>query len=142
MWGGGGQASTVKNLIIQEFDFYLTFIFYKLQRERKQKKLYSEDWALGDEEIEGRRGFSLQEKLEDPKFVTHSLVKEMHGTELNVAYFQRYGFSTPLLFKEKTGLGLYVEFLLVGLLNGFLFRSSRADVELFDKRRADVRGVA
>ncbi|KAJ8954239.1 hypothetical protein NQ318_005835 [Aromia moschata] len=30
----------------------------------------------------------------------------MHGNELNVAYFQRHGFNTPLLFKEKTGLGL------------------------------------
>ncbi|KAJ8968905.1 hypothetical protein NQ314_002046 [Rhamnusium bicolor] len=32
----------------------------------------------------------------------------MHGNELNVAYFQRHGFNTPLLFKEKTGLGLRV----------------------------------
>ncbi|GJQ78058.1 hypothetical protein Trydic_g2401 [Trypoxylus dichotomus] len=36
------------------------------------------------------------------------MVKEMHSTELNVAYFQRNGFNTPLLFKEKTGLGLRV----------------------------------
>lgn len=76
-----------------------------MQRERKQKKLYSEDWALGDEEIEGRRTFSIQEKLEESEFASHNLVKEMHGSELNVAYFQRYGFNTPLLFKEKTGLG-------------------------------------
>nr|CAH7745842.1 unnamed protein product [Callosobruchus chinensis] len=77
-------------------------------RERKQKKLYSEDWALGDEEIEGRRTFNLQEKLEDPAFGCQNIVKEMHGSELTVAYFQRYGFNTPLLFKEKTGLGLRV----------------------------------
>ncbi|XP_068900061.1 jmjC domain-containing histone demethylation protein 1 isoform X4 [Tenebrio molitor] len=32
----------------------------------------------------------------------------MHGNELNVAYFQKHGFNTPLLFKEKTGLGLRV----------------------------------
>ncbi|XP_050499642.1 jmjC domain-containing histone demethylation protein 1-like [Diabrotica virgifera virgifera] len=77
-------------------------------RERKQKKLYSEDWAVGEEEIEGLRTFNLQEKLEDPAFASHNIVKEMHGSELNVAYFQRHGFSTPLLFKEKTGLGLRV----------------------------------
>lgn len=35
------------------------------------------------------------------------MVKEMRGEELNVAYFQKYGFSTPLLFKDKTGLGKY-----------------------------------
>jgi F-box/leucine-rich repeat protein 10/11 len=74
-------------------------------RERKQKKLYSEDWALGDDEIEGRRSFNLQEKLENPLFATHNIVREMHGNELNVAYFQKHGFNTPLLFKEKTGLG-------------------------------------
>ncbi|CAH1115324.1 unnamed protein product [Psylliodes chrysocephalus] len=77
-------------------------------RERKQKKLYSEDWALGEEDIEGHRTFNLQEKLEDASFASHNLVKEMHGNELNVAYFQRHGFNTPLLFKEKTGLGLRV----------------------------------
>ncbi|CAH0549530.1 unnamed protein product [Brassicogethes aeneus] len=77
-------------------------------RERKQKKLYSEDWALGDEEIEGRRTFNLQEKLDDPAFAAHQMIKEMHGTELTVAYFQRYGFNTPLLFREKTGLGIRV----------------------------------
>nr|XP_023016137.1 jmjC domain-containing histone demethylation protein 1-like [Leptinotarsa decemlineata] len=77
-------------------------------RERKQKKLYSEDWALNEEDIEGQRTFNLQEKLEDPSFGAQNIVKEMHGNELNVAYFQRHGFSTPLLFKEKTGLGLRV----------------------------------
>lgn len=28
--------------------------------------------------------------------------------ELNLAYLQRHGFNTPILFKEKTGLGLQV----------------------------------
>lgn len=77
-------------------------------RERKQKKLYSDDWALGDEEIEGRRTFSISEKLENSKFSTTNLVKEMHGPELTLAYIQRYGFQVPLLFREKTGLGLRV----------------------------------
>lgn len=78
------------------------------QRERKQKKLYSEDWALGDEDIEGRRTFNLQEKLDDPAFAASGVVREMHGSELTVAYFQRHGFNTPLLFREKAGLGLRV----------------------------------
>lgn len=78
-------------------------------RERKHKKLYSEDWALGDDDIEGRQSFNLQDKLDDPAFAAHhSVVREMHGSELNVAYFQRYGFNTPLLFKDKSGLGIRV----------------------------------
>lgn len=84
----------------------IRFFFVLSQRERKQKKLYSDEWTLGDEdEIDGRRTFNLQEKLEDPVFESHGMVKEMRGEELNVAYFQKYGFNTPLLFKDKTGLG-------------------------------------
>lgn len=95
------------NLYVSEPALLIFSLFKKLtlQRERKQKKLYSEDWALNDDDIEGRRTFSIQQKLEDPAFASHNMVKEMHGTELNVAYFQRNGFNTPLLFKEKTGLG-------------------------------------
>ncbi|KOB72758.1 putative JmjC domain-containing histone demethylation protein 1B [Operophtera brumata] len=37
-------------------------------RERKQRKLYSDEWALGDDEAEGGRGFSLADKLESPRF--------------------------------------------------------------------------
>ncbi|XP_071057273.1 jmjC domain-containing histone demethylation protein 1 isoform X2 [Onthophagus taurus] len=81
---------------------------FRQLRERKQKKLYSEDWALNDDDIEGRRTFSIQQKLEDPTFASHCMVKEMHGSELTVSYFQRNGFNTPLLFKEKSGLGLRV----------------------------------
>ncbi|XP_048482218.1 jmjC domain-containing histone demethylation protein 1 isoform X3 [Plutella xylostella] len=32
----------------------------------------------------------------------------MQGADLTVAYLQKHGFTTPLLFKEKTGLGLRV----------------------------------
>ncbi|KAG8253583.1 Lysine-specific demethylase 2A [Homalodisca vitripennis] len=76
-------------------------------RDRKERKLYSDDWTLGDEDIEGRRAFSLQEKLESKKF-PQCFAKEMQGSDLTLAYLQRHGFNTPLLFKEKTGLGLQV----------------------------------
>ncbi|XP_046682822.1 jmjC domain-containing histone demethylation protein 1 isoform X2 [Homalodisca vitripennis] len=77
------------------------------KRDRKERKLYSDDWTLGDEDIEGRRAFSLQEKLESKKF-PQCFAKEMQGSDLTLAYLQRHGFNTPLLFKEKTGLGLQV----------------------------------
>lgn len=79
-----------------------------LQRERKQKKLYSE-WALLDEDdYEGIRKFSVAEKLESPKFAQPGMVREMKGSDLSVAYLQQFGFNIPLLFKEKSGLGLRV----------------------------------
>lgn len=126
------------------------FLFIKLtyQRERKQKKLYSEDWALNDDDIEGRRTFSIQQKLEDPAFAAHNMVKEMHGTELNVAYFQRNGFNTPLLFKEKTGLGGLLSVAFIGNTTTLLIdspltcsRFKGADVEFYHKRRQDVRRI-
>lgn len=65
---------------------------------------------MGDDEAEGGRGFSLADKLESPRFEHSGAVLEMHGSDLTVSYLQKNGFTTPLLFKEKLGLGLrYVE---------------------------------
>ncbi|XP_037948315.1 jmjC domain-containing histone demethylation protein 1 isoform X2 [Teleopsis dalmanni] len=75
-------------------------------RERKQRKLYLEEWAIGDDDMEGARGFSVAEKLESSKFAQSGMVREMRGCDLNVAFLQQHGFNVPLLFREKTGLGL------------------------------------
>ncbi|XP_026314216.1 jmjC domain-containing histone demethylation protein 1 [Hyposmocoma kahamanoa] len=77
-------------------------------RERKQRKLYSDEWALGDDEAEGGRGFSLADKLESARFEHSGSILEMHGADLTVSYLQKNGFTTPLLFKDKIGLGLRV----------------------------------
>jgi hypothetical protein len=49
-----------------------------LQRDRKQRKQYSDDWAFGDEEIEGQHAFDLEEKLTSQRF-EQGFVKEMLG---------------------------------------------------------------
>ncbi|XP_055550726.1 jmjC domain-containing histone demethylation protein 1 [Wyeomyia smithii] len=77
-------------------------------RERKQRKLYAEEWTLGDDDYEGARGFSVAEKLESARFAQSGMVREMKGSDLTVGFLQQYGFNIPLLFKEKTGLGLQV----------------------------------
>ncbi|CAG4932677.1 unnamed protein product [Colias eurytheme] len=77
-------------------------------RERKQRKLYSDEWALGDDEAEGGRGFSLADKLESARFEHSGAVLDMQGTDLTISYLQKNGFVTPLLFKDKAGLGLRV----------------------------------
>lgn len=61
-----------------------TFIFYT-QRERKQRKLYADEWALGDDEFESGRAFSVAEKLESPAFAQQGMVREMKGSDLTVA---------------------------------------------------------
>ncbi|EDV49826.1 jmjC domain-containing histone demethylation protein 1 [Drosophila erecta] len=75
-------------------------------RERKQRKLYLEEWSLGDEDGEGTRGFSVAEKLESSKFAQAGMVREMRGCDLTVAFLQQHGFNIPLLFRDKAGLGL------------------------------------
>lgn len=55
-----------------------------MQRTRKEKKTYSEDWAFGDEEeIEGVRSFSLQDKLDSNRYTLSDFVKEMDGKGMN-----------------------------------------------------------
>uniref|UniRef100_A0A182SVD2 [histone H3]-dimethyl-L-lysine(36) demethylase n=1 Tax=Anopheles maculatus TaxID=74869 RepID=A0A182SVD2_9DIPT len=79
-----------------------------VRRERKQRKLYSEEFTFGDDDYEGARGFSVAEKLESPRFAQSGMVREMKGENLTVGFLQQNGFNIPLLFKEKTGLGLQV----------------------------------
>ncbi|ELT93702.1 hypothetical protein CAPTEDRAFT_226024 [Capitella teleta] len=71
----------------------------------KERKVY--DDCVADEEIEGRRTFSVASKL-DSDLYSSKLVKEVQGSELNMRYMQSNGFSTPLLVKDKTGLGMRV----------------------------------
>lgn len=83
---------------------------FHLQRERT-RKLYTDDWTIGDEEIEGRRTFQLDEKIECDRYDLskfNGLFREMTGPELNLMYLQKHGLQIPLLFREKSGLGLRV----------------------------------
>ncbi|XP_015117813.1 jmjC domain-containing histone demethylation protein 1 [Diachasma alloeum] len=81
------------------------------QLRERTRKLYTDDWTLGDEEIEGKRTFQLDEKIECERYNLSNftgLFREMNGAELNLSFLQRYGLSIPLLFRDKTGLGLRV----------------------------------
>lgn len=71
----------------------------------KERKVY--DDCVDDDEIEGKRTFSLSAKLECDRY-NAKLVKEVQGTELNMRYMQLHGFSTPMVIKDKTGLGMRV----------------------------------
>ncbi|XP_001606028.1 jmjC domain-containing histone demethylation protein 1 [Nasonia vitripennis] len=81
------------------------------QLRERTRKLYSDDWAFGDEDFEGRRGFQVEEKIESDRYDLgnfNGLFREMTGPELTVAYLQKHGLGIPLLVREKTGLGLRV----------------------------------
>ncbi|XP_054710519.1 lysine-specific demethylase 2A-like [Uloborus diversus] len=70
----------------------------------KERKHYTED-CLQDEEIEGRRMFSVEEKLTCDRFES-CFVDEMKGEDFNLKYLQEHGFVKPVLFKDKAGLGM------------------------------------
>ncbi|XP_046416749.1 jmjC domain-containing histone demethylation protein 1-like [Neodiprion fabricii] len=81
------------------------------QLRERTKKLYTDDWTLGDEDIEGRRTFQLDEKIDCERYDLsnfNGLFREMTGSELTLSYLQKHGLGIPLLFKEKSGLGLRV----------------------------------
>lgn len=70
----------------------------------KERKHYTDD-CLQDEDIEGKRLFSVEEKLNSEQFGNY-FVKELKGEEFSLKYFQEYGFEHPILFKDKSGLGM------------------------------------
>ncbi|XP_070573152.1 LOW QUALITY PROTEIN: lysine-specific demethylase 2B-like [Ptychodera flava] len=72
----------------------------------KERKRYDEGQDQ-DDEIEGKRTFSVEEKLFSDKF-TEDFVIKIAGEELGLKYIQKNGFKTPMVVKEKTGLGMRV----------------------------------
>lgn len=78
--------TAVDRLRLQSFFRRCLFtLFFSFQRERKQRKLYADEWALGDDEFESGRAFSVAEKLESPAFAQQGMVRELKGCDLTVA---------------------------------------------------------
>jgi len=74
-------------IVSNQYYFNKTLLLW-LQRTRKEKKTYSEDWAFGDEEeIEGLRSFSIQDKLDSTRYAHNNFVKQMDGKGM---YFYKY----------------------------------------------------
>ncbi|XP_063229275.1 jmjC domain-containing histone demethylation protein 1-like isoform X2 [Bacillus rossius redtenbacheri] len=73
----------------------------------KDSKNFTNDWAMDGEKIKMQQTFDLEEKIKSDKF-TQCFVKEMQGVDFNVSYLQTHGLNMPLLFREKSGLGLRV----------------------------------
>ncbi|KAG0414317.1 hypothetical protein HPB47_008514 [Ixodes persulcatus] len=70
----------------------------------KERRHYTED-CLQDDEIEGRRMFTVEDKVTSPAF-TCTFVKEMKGEDFSLKYFQENGFEYPMLFKSKANMGM------------------------------------
>ncbi|XP_056288419.1 lysine-specific demethylase 2B isoform X1 [Pseudoliparis swirei] len=70
------------------------------------RRMYDEDEDLSDvEEIANIRGFSVEEKLVSDSY-SATFVHFMEGKDFSYEYVQREALRTPLIFKEKDGLGV------------------------------------
>ncbi|KAM7446348.1 Lysine-specific demethylase 2A [Porites harrisoni] len=76
------------------------------RRLRKQnRRNYNDDT---DDIIEGKRTFSVEEKLNSEKFAEGDFVKRLSGDEINLKYIQENGFTSPILIKNTEGLDMRV----------------------------------
>ncbi|XP_010778560.1 lysine (K)-specific demethylase 2Bb isoform X1 [Notothenia coriiceps] len=70
------------------------------------RRMYDENEDLSDvEEIANIRGFSVEEKLVSDSY-SASFVLCMEGKDFSYEYVQKDALRTPLIFKEKDGLGI------------------------------------
>uniref|UniRef100_A0AAY5K6Z5 Lysine-specific demethylase 2B n=1 Tax=Esox lucius TaxID=8010 RepID=A0AAY5K6Z5_ESOLU len=70
------------------------------------RTMYDENEDSSDvEEIANVRGFNLEEKLASDSYNTH-FVQMMDGKDFTYEYVQREALQTPLIFKNKDGLGI------------------------------------
>ncbi|XP_078680561.1 lysine-specific demethylase 2A-like isoform X1 [Branchiostoma floridae x Branchiostoma belcheri] len=76
------------------------------QLRAKPPKHYDDEEEIEDE-IEGKRTFSVEEKLKSDRF-TEDFVEYMDGTDFGLKYFQKNGFHNPICFKNKDGLGIRI----------------------------------
>ena len=77
---------------------------------RSQRTKSAQKYQDGSEELETpTSGFNLQEKIQDPRFKKPNLIGTLeNGVGFDYKYFQTNGSQTPLLFKERDGLGKFV----------------------------------
>ncbi|CAH1231952.1 KDM2A [Branchiostoma lanceolatum] len=72
----------------------------------KPPKHYDDEEEIEDE-IEGKRTFSVEEKLKSDRF-TEDFVEYKDGTDFGLKYLQKNGFHNPICIKNKEGLGIRI----------------------------------
>uniref|UniRef100_A0A6Q2YXF0 [histone H3]-dimethyl-L-lysine(36) demethylase n=1 Tax=Esox lucius TaxID=8010 RepID=A0A6Q2YXF0_ESOLU len=94
------------------------------------RRRYQDD-GISDDEIEGKRTFDLDEKLQSNRF-NSDLVKRMEGKDFTFEYIQREGLRDPLIFETKDGLGLEMPDSDFSVSDVKLFVGSRRIVDVMD----------
>ncbi|KAK2815523.1 hypothetical protein Q5P01_025990 [Channa striata] len=68
------------------------------------RRRYHDD-GISDEEIDGRRMFDLEEKVNSHKFSSDRVIR-MEGKDFTYEFIQRGGLREPIIFEKPDGLGL------------------------------------
>ncbi|XP_034453454.1 lysine-specific demethylase 2A [Hippoglossus hippoglossus] len=94
------------------------------------RRRYQDD-GISDDEIEGKRMFDLDEKLQCDRFRS-DLVKHMEGKDFTFEYIQREGLREPIIFKTADGLGIQMPDPDFSVSDVKLFVGSRRIVDVMD----------
>uniref|UniRef100_A0A3B5AK39 [histone H3]-dimethyl-L-lysine(36) demethylase n=1 Tax=Stegastes partitus TaxID=144197 RepID=A0A3B5AK39_9TELE len=94
------------------------------------RRRYQDD-GISDDEIEGKRMFDLDEKLECGRFGS-DLVKHMDGKDFTFEYIQREGLRDPIIFERADGLGIQMPDSDFSVSDVKLFVGSRRIVDVMD----------
>ncbi|XP_046544000.1 lysine-specific demethylase 2A-like isoform X2 [Haliotis rubra] len=77
-----------------------------IQTRAKERKHYTDE-DIDDDEIEGKRNYNIEDKLLRSTY-KGNYVQYMKGPEFTLKFVQENGLLQPILFKDKTGLGMRV----------------------------------
>ncbi|XP_070768972.1 lysine-specific demethylase 2A [Enoplosus armatus] len=94
------------------------------------RRRYQDD-GISDDEIEGKRMFDLDEKLQCIRF-SSDLIKHMEGKDFTFEYIQREGLRDPIIFETADGLGIQMPDSDFSVSDVKLFVGSRRIVDVMD----------
>ncbi|XP_073676548.1 lysine-specific demethylase 2A isoform X2 [Garra rufa] len=94
------------------------------------RRRYQDD-GISDDEIEGKRSFDIDEKLQSDRY-NSDLVKIMDGKDFTLEYIQREGLRDPIIFKKADGLGIKMPDPDFSVSDVKLFVGSRRMVDVMD----------
>ncbi|XP_036424721.1 lysine-specific demethylase 2A isoform X1 [Colossoma macropomum] len=94
------------------------------------RRRYQDD-GISDDEIEGKRTFDLEEKLQS-NFFNSDLVRIMDGKDFTFEYIQREGLRDPIIFTKTDGLGIQMPDEDFSVSDVKLFVGSRRMIDVMD----------
>ncbi|XP_061736864.1 lysine-specific demethylase 2A-like [Nerophis ophidion] len=94
------------------------------------RRRYHED-GISDEEIDGKRMFDLEEKVNSQRFPSDRIIR-MQGKDFTYEFIQRGGMKDPLLFEETDGLGIKMPDPDFSVTDVKMFVGSRRMIDVMD----------